>query len=364
MHTELQITLSNKARDADDWDNFLRSRPDSDLLQSGLWAQLKSTVDWGTLRLMFHKQGCILGGAQILTRSLPLFAGSVGYVPRGPVLSSQEPAIVAFTVQKLCDVARRRRLQMLIIQPPLGCDTLISSLVSAGFRPSTTTVAPVATLRIDLSLEPETILSQMKSSTRYNVRRSQREGIIVRHGDACDMKIFSQLHAASSDRQGFSTFSEEYFTNMWNIFAPADAVRLFISEYEGEAVSALLVATFGDTVWAKRFGWSGEHSRRQPNEALIWEAINWAKESGYRYFDQDGIARRAAQALVDEQPIPDSVKKTPTYFKLGFGGRAHLFPEAYAYVYNPALRLVYQSVLSNPKFKSTRKKAINLLRLG
>lgn len=364
MDTELQFTLTKTVRDVDGWDEFLRSRCDGDLLQSSLWARLKNTVDWGALRLIIHKQGCIVGGAQILTRSLPLFAGAVGYVPRGPVLACQESDVVAFSIKALRDVARRHRLQMLIIQPPHGYDALTGALVNAGFQPSVTTVAPVATMRVDLRQDLDAILAQMKSSTRYNVRRSQREGIVVRHGNEEDMQIFSQLHAASSERQGFSTYSEAYFTDMWNIFAPAGAVRLFVSEYEGEAVSALLVAAFGDTVWAKRFGWSGKHSRRMPNEALLWEAISWAKEEGYHYFDQDGVARRAAEALVDGNPVPDSVKQTPTYFKLGFGGKPYLFPEAYAYIYNPFIRFAYQSLFSTVTRKSTRKKVINLLRLG
>lgn len=363
MHNELQVTLSREATESDCWDAFVSSRPDGDLLQSSLWAQLKASVGWGVLRLIFRRGNQIVGGAQILTRRLPLFAGAIGYVPRGPLLACQEPEVMAYAVRQLCDAARRARLQMLIVQPPLGSETFADRLAHSAFGPSSTTVAPAASLRIDLSMEADTILAQMKSSTRYNVRRSQREGIAVRQGDASDLPVFSRLHEASSKRQGFSTYSEAYFAKMWELFEPAGCVRLFVSEYEGEPVSALLVAAFGHTVWAKRFGWSGAHSRRLPNEALLWGAITWAQENGYRYFDQDGIARRAAEALVRGEAVPDSVKQTPTYFKLGFGGQAFLFPTAHAYIYNPLLRYAYQTVFSSAR-RSTRKKIINLLRLG
>lgn len=364
MTGNLQITIVEDARDTEGWDDFLLSRPGSDILQSSLWAQLKATVGWGTLRLIIRRGDNIVGGAQILTRALPSLAGSVGYVPRGPVLACREPDTVQLTIDHLREAARRKRLQMLIVQAPLEHEPLHCALGASGFQPSTTNIAPAATMRIDLSQEPDAILAHMKSSTRYNVRRSQREGIEVRQGFAGDLKLFSKLHKASSKRQGFSTYSEEYFENMWKIFAPSRHIQLLISEYNDEPVSALLVVAFGDTVWAKRFGWSGEHSRRMPNEALIWRAFNWAKAAGYRYFDQDGVARRAAEALLDDRPVPDSVKKTPSYFKLGFGGQPVLFPETQAYIYNPAIRFAYQTVLPKVARKSTRKKLVNLLRLG
>ncbi|HZD11046.1 MAG TPA: hypothetical protein VE553_06865, partial [Candidatus Binatia bacterium] len=81
------------------------------------------------------------------------------------------------------------------------------------------------------------------------------------------------------------------------------------------------------------------------------------------YFDQDGISPKAAKALVKDKPLPESLKQTPTSFKVGFGGEPLLFPEPVVHAYNPLIRLAYNSLFSGAK-KSTRKKVINLLRLG
>jgi lipid II:glycine glycyltransferase (peptidoglycan interpeptide bridge formation enzyme) len=219
-------------------------------------------------------------------------------------------------------------------------------------------------MRIDLTPDPEEILGQMRTSTRANVRRSGRKGIVIRQGTEDDLDIFMQLHAASSQRQGFSTASEEYFAHMWRIFAPAGRGALLISEYNGQAISAMLAVGFGKTVWAKRFGWSGEQPKRCPNEGLLWATMQWAKSQGYHWFDQDGIKWDAAQALLNDQPMPESVKRSPSNFKLGFGGQPLLFPKGYVYVYNPVFRYGYTSLFPKLARWSLTKNIINRLRLS
>jgi lipid II:glycine glycyltransferase (peptidoglycan interpeptide bridge formation enzyme) len=204
----------------------------------------------------------------------------------------------------------------------------------------------------------------MRPSTRANVRRSKRKDMVVRQGNEADLGIFMRLHAASSERQGFSTASEEYYAHMWHLFAPSGQGVLLISEYEGEPVSAMLAVGFGKTVWAKRFGWSGAQRKRYPNEGLLWATMKWAKSQGYHWFDQDGVKWEAAEALANDEPIPESAKKSASYFKLGFGGQPLLLPEAHVYLYNPILRFGYTSLFPRLARWPVTKKLITRMRLG
>ncbi len=61
---------------------------------------------------------------------------------------------------------------------------------------------------------------------------------------------------------------------------------------------------------------------------------------------------------------PDSLKQTPTFFKLGFGGRVALFPEAYDYVYNPLLRWTYAAVFPRIAGWSWAEHVLRRLRSG
>jgi lipid II:glycine glycyltransferase (peptidoglycan interpeptide bridge formation enzyme) len=267
-------------------------------------------------------------------------------------------------LDKLQAVARAKRLQLLIVQPPERYEALAQRLPTSQFQPTRVKIAPRSTLRIDLRPGEDEILAQMRSSTRANVRRSARKGIVVRQGSEADLGIFMQLHAASSERQGFSTASEEYYTHMWTLFVPSGKGVLLISEYEGKPISAMLAVGFGKIVWAKRFGWSGEQPKRSPNEGLLWAVMKWAKSQGYHWFDQDGVKWEAAEALANNQPIPDSAKKSASYFKVGFGGQPVFFPKAHVYIYNPVLRFGYTSIFPKLARWPVTKKVITRLRLG
>ena len=120
---------------------------------------------------------------------------------------------------------------------------------------------------------------------------------------------------------------------------------MFIAEYEDEAVAAQLVVPFGDTVIAKQAGWSGRYGQRRPNEALDWATIKWAKAHGYRYYDLDGIDAQAAEMITQGGDLPESMRHSPTYYKIGFGGEVRLLPETQWYIFNPLLRILYKSGL-------------------
>jgi lipid II:glycine glycyltransferase (peptidoglycan interpeptide bridge formation enzyme) len=238
-------------------------------------------------------------------------------------------------------VAKVHRTQYLVVQPPCSSEALADQLLRWGFQPSSIHVAPVATVAIDLTKALDDILAQMKSKTRYNIRLSRRKGITVREGTERDLSTFYRLLVATGQRQQFPPYPEAYFSKMWRALVPWRYIRLFLAEYAGEAVSAVLLIPFGDTVIYKKGAWSGRHGKRRPNEALHWAAIKWAKAQGFRYYDLEGIDPKAAGAIVDGRPLPSSLTETVTRFKLGFGGQVVFYPESYDYAYNPLLRWAY-----------------------
>lgn len=358
-----QVRFSSTVEDKA-WNAFLRQTQSGALLQSSRWASLKQYTGWQIRRLVVEQNDLIVAGAQLLLRTLPFPLGKIAYVPRGPILAVDTPELGELILKKLQAIARAERLQLLIIQPPHSYEALSHNLAALKFRPTQMKIAPRSTMQIDLRCSDDDILAQMRSSTRANVRRGGRKGIVIRQGNEEDVGVFMKLHAASSERQGFSTASEDYYAQMWRLFVESGDGVLLISEYGGEPISAMLAIGFGKTVWAKRFGWSGKQGKRRPNEILIWSVMKWAKSQGYHWFDQDGVKWEAAEALLNKQALPESVKKSPSYFKLGFGGQPRLFPEAYAYVYNPILRFGYTSLFPKLSRWSLTKRLLTKMRLG
>lgn len=337
-----QVRVSDQTEDGD-WDAFLQETAGGHHVQSSSWAQVKASVGWWAARIVVTQEEQIVAGAQVLIRSLPLY-GAVGYVTKGPLLTLNDPVLSDLVVNEIHRLARAHRIQYLILQPPDNGEVFAQQLSHWGFRPSSVKAFPIATVRIDLTPELDAIMAKMKSKTRYNIRLGLRKGITVREGTERDIPAFYGMLMSTGERQNFSSNSEEYFSWMWRVLNHHGYMKLFMAEYQGEVVSAMVAIPFGDTVFYKRGAWSGRHGKYRPNEVMHWVALQWAKSQGYRYYDFDGIDPDAAQALLQGDPLPNSATETVTRFKVGFGGQAMLVPRTYDYIYNPLLRWIYRSV--------------------
>ncbi len=336
-------TSVSVAREDPAWDAFLAETAGGDHVQTTSWAQVKAPRGWRAVRLVVTRDGHIVAGAQLLKRSWARLGG-FGYVPSGPVVGDPDPALGTLVVEGLHRLARAHRLQYLVVQPPVNGETVAGVLPTRGFRPSPLVVAESITFRLDLTRDIDAILAQMKPKTRYNLRLGLRRGVTVRQGDERDLPTFHALYLATSRRQGFPADSLEYFSHLWRVFHPRGYAELFIAEYEGDAISALLAVPFGDTVLYKRGGWSGRRGDRRPNEVMHWAAIRWAKSRGFRSYNFGDVDLPTPVTTPHVQGRPDHPVDTVTRFKLGFGGQVTLGPCAYDYVYNAPLRWAYNTL--------------------
>ena len=332
---------------AGEWDRFLVSVPGSHHLQSSLWAELKARSGWQPLRLALRENGDIIAGVQILSRSLPLL-GRAGYAPRGPVFRDTDPSVHQRLFAELDAGVRARGFRYLAVQPPRCGAGFSAQLVAGGFRPAPYNVAPTVTLLVEVRKPKETLLREMRHGTRYGVRKGLERGLTARTGDESDLPAFHSLLASTGKRRGFSPRPLDYFRHMWRLFARSDGIVLFLVELEGTAVAAELDIAFGDTLVAKRAGWSGEHARLHPNELVVWTALNWARERGLRYYDQEGLDPRLARELSCGGLPIEGEKRSPSWFKAGFGGEIVFLPENHELVYtswaNRAFRIAGRHV--------------------
>jgi peptidoglycan pentaglycine glycine transferase (the first glycine) len=307
------------------WDAFLTKVPRVSYHQSSLWARVKAGQGWRSALMTVTRDGCIHGGAQLLYRSIPL-AGAVGFVPRGPILASDDPALAAAVAVGLERLARACNVTYLVVQPPMErADVVTPQLLRKGYRTAPEIVAPhqTTTRLLDLSRGEAAILAGMRSSTRRNVRLAQRRGLTVREGGAADLPAFYSLLAATAQRQGSSRPPASFFDAAWTTMAPAGMLRMAVAEFDGEPVSAFLWLVLGDTMNCWLGAWSGEHRYRRPNEALDWSGIRWAAEQGLQWYDFQGDSD----------------------YTRGFGGSHMTSPGPLEQVPNPLLRRLYPRAL-------------------
>jgi peptidoglycan pentaglycine glycine transferase (the first glycine) len=310
-----------------DWDGFVDTAPGGHHLQSSLWAQVKAREGWHPVRLLARREGELVAGAQLLVR--PTRLGAIGYCPRGPLLGEDDPATLGALLDGLARLARRERILYVKVQPPAGREDMVPVLREHGFVAGDMQAAPVATVRIDLRGPVEEILASMRSATRQKIRKATRKGIVVREAGASGLAAFGEVLAATGRRQGFAPYPVAYYAEILEQFGDGQRATLLLAEHEGEVLSGAVIVGYGDTVVYKMGGWSGDSTAPRPNELMHWQAMQWAKERGYRYYDLDGISPSVARAVLAGEELPESGHRGPTFFKLGFGGEVALFPCTY-----------------------------------
>jgi lipid II:glycine glycyltransferase (peptidoglycan interpeptide bridge formation enzyme) len=309
-----------------EWDAFLAGASGGHHAQTSIWARVKAVLGWRATRVLVRDGDRIVAGAQVLMRDVGR-VGRVGFCPRGPVLESGAPELVGVVHRALIELGRDERIRYLKIQPPDGSHGLVPALRSHGWTSSAIEAAPTATVRVELNASEDELLARMRATNRRMVRQSLRRGLTIRAGGETDFDTYARIVEATSRRQGFVAYPAAYYRVMWRLFADEAMATLLLAELDGEVLSSALLVGFGDTVTYKMGGWSGGSSRVRPNEAMHFEGLRRAKDSGHRFYDFDGIHLDAARAVQRDGALPDDVRGV-AHFKLGFGGEVAIFPGA------------------------------------
>lgn len=334
----------SKALEDPEWDSFVEQTAGGHHVQTALWGHLKTSIGWQVARILVWENELLLGGAQILIRRLPL-GFKLAYVSKGPLFCQLTPPLMQLTLKALQDVMKRERIISLIVQPPDNDTLFTSELTRFGYSPSPISIGVDATVKVDLSLDTKELMGQMKSKTRYNVRLGGRKGVTVVEGTRDDLPEFYELMLSTGERQDFTPYPLAYFEKMWDLFEPRGYLKLFFTCYEGEKLSANLSIPFGDTVLYKKGAWAGQHGDLRPNEVMHWAVIEWSKAHGYHYYDFEGIEVEAARCALNNEPLPDSLHRSTSRFKLGFSDNAFILPPPQIYARSPLLRWGYRTAL-------------------
>jgi peptidoglycan pentaglycine glycine transferase (the first glycine) len=310
------------------WDTFIANAPSGHLLQSWGWGELKALSGWSPLRLALWHDDAIIAAATVLRRTaphLPLHAGHLAYIPKGPVLNSSDPSLCATFFSQLTAYLRKQGAISLRIEP--GADMLTTELVTNMHMHSVAPVQPVRTIMLDLAPSEATLLAQMKEKWRYNVRLAARKGVTIRVAETpADVHSWYHLLETTGVRDQFGIHSSNYYLDAWHIFTPRNETRLLLAEYDGQLLAGIFVSLFARQA-IYLYGASGNEQRQlMPNYLLQWEAIRWAKQQGALTYDFWGIPATDAE---------DEAMAGVYRFKSGWGGRIVQFPGCYEAIYRP-----------------------------
>jgi CelD/BcsL family acetyltransferase involved in cellulose biosynthesis len=140
----------------------------------------------------------------------------------------------------------------------------------------------------ELGTDPDALFASFhKSQVQRNVRRAEREELVVRLGDEeRDLtRTYYALHAETRRRLGTPVQPRRFFTALWRHMLAPGLGRLLLV-YSGDRAIAGAVFLAGSETLTYKFGASDSAFWRvRPNHLLFWTAIRWAIETGFRRLD-------------------------------------------------------------------------------
>ncbi|HOI87093.1 MAG TPA: peptidoglycan bridge formation glycyltransferase FemA/FemB family protein [Lentimicrobium sp.] len=184
-----------------------------------------------------------------------------------------------------------------------------------NLKKAPTNILPSNTVVLPLDRDPDELLMDMKSKTRYNIRLSARKNINVRIADASGLDEWYRLYNNTVQRNHIVSEKKDYFrqvlsTQAEETISPAE-ITLLLAEYQGEPLAGMFLAFSGDRA-TYLYGASASHHRDMMAPYLLqWNAILMSREKGCTEYDLFGISGKADPS----HPMYGLYR-----FKTGFGG--------------------------------------------
>ncbi|MDD3661815.1 MAG: peptidoglycan bridge formation glycyltransferase FemA/FemB family protein [Candidatus Dojkabacteria bacterium] len=317
-------TLIKQIDDKQTWENFVQEKSPSVFLQSWNWGQFQKNLGRKVWYLGIYDNAQLVGVC--LCHLIPTRLRTHIYASNGPLVEwSHSGHEVRELISFLKHLGKKQSAHFIRIDPLIE-DTKenTSMLRSLGLRKAATNVQAENRWILDITPDEGTLLKNMRKNTRYAVRRSEKEGVIVHSStDPLDFEKFWPLFLNTVSAQKFVPHSKSYYEKQITAFREDGNYHIYWATLGERVLASALIPFYGDSAYYLHAASSDEVRNAFPAHALIWQAIRDAKARGLRYFDFWGIA---------PTDNPSHPWAGFTFFKTGFGGfrqdvvRAHDAP--------------------------------------
>ena len=226
---------------AEEHDEFVKTSPQTNLLQSSDWAKIKD--NWGNERLGVYQDHKLVAVASILIQPLPL-GFTMLYIPRGPIMDYQNSELVAFMLQSIKTYAKSKRAVFAKFDPSLF---LRKGLIGQEVKDQEATLAIIQSLK-DYGVEwvgrtedmGETIQprfqaniykeyfteEQLSKSTKQAIRTARNKGVEVIFGGTELLDEFAALMKKTEARKGIHLRGREYYEKLLTTYAGQSYITL------------------------------------------------------------------------------------------------------------------------------------------
>ena len=275
-----------------------------DIRQSEAYAKYLRSLGWTVERI---------GETNYFIKKMPLI---------GSVLKIQRPEEIRFaTIDKLC---RKYGIFQIIVEPSLTTLGFHKLMLSHGFKLSKSPYLPSKTLQIDLTLPKEKIYARFSKDCKYSIRRGEK--IVIKEYSTPDEITRWREGWKKSVKLSRYVPSAEQLIKLKRSFPDKHSLFLASHNISGRIIGgALFTTSFHETSNHITYYWQAftnpEGRTSLSQYSLLYQGILWAKKSGCKVFDFEGIF---------DPRFPNKSWVGFTHFKHSFGGYEIEYPGCYS----------------------------------
>ena len=302
-------------------ENFLKQVEGFSFLQLPTWANVKA--DWQGLSIGFYDDEALIGVGLLLSRVVPKINYSLWYLPEGPVIQEPYLSEVRSWASALKNFAKGKKVFAIKFGPRLiqsvyekdeieqaienGVKTfdelrneanlVIDELVASGcrqqnqeagfgdFQPRFIFVKDIA------GKSDEALLKEFNQLWRRNIKKAENSEVKVEVAGTEKLAVFHELYKETAKRDGFYPRPLNYFKKMFeNLNTELSEIRLYLAFQNEVPLAATIWIKVKNRVWYSYGASANEGREFKPSNAIQWQMIKDARESGSEIYDFRGIS--------------------------------------------------------------------------
>ena len=233
---------------------FSKNYPYSLFFQSPYWIEIKKFNNWNGTMIGMKKENKIIAATVILTKNIKEINKKMAYAPRGFLLDYQDEKLLEKFTQEIKGYCKKNNILFLKINPYIKYqehdidgniientknDKLIQKLTELGYIHQGFYITMDEKKDLEprwlsvLELENKTtdeILKEMRTTTRWSIRNSEKNCLRVIECSRDDLKEFKLLMKHTAERREFIDRPLSYYQNMYDVLSKEDLIKVLLVE--------------------------------------------------------------------------------------------------------------------------------------
>ena len=234
------------AKDRTEWDNFIKSHPESNFLQSWDFYEFHALRGKKIVRRIYRdKDGQIKAayGGVIETAKRGKYLAIAG----GPILNWLNKKIVQEVFKDIKHEGKRNSVDFIRVRPQLEESAESMQLMrELGLKKAPMFLSVEYAGILDLRKSEAEILENASQGFRRKLRKAEKAEITVETtDDPAIVKTFYELEVSHARRQQFVAFSEDFLTKQFEAFSRNHEVLMYTARKDGEILAQNFIIFYG-----------------------------------------------------------------------------------------------------------------------